>query len=164
MEFGMALQVEKNFLDQNHFDKINSVIMGDDFPWYFNDQVTNEDVLNSYYTHTFVRDSIIKSKWFKILEELVKKLNCKGIVRMKVNSYPHTLKTIKHKYHVDYTNSHKGCLFYLNSNNGYNYFKEGDKTIRPEKNKAVFFDPSKEHCSSTCTDQQRRVTININYL
>ena len=38
------------------------------------------------------------------------------------------------------------------------------KKIKPKENRAVFFNPSIEHCSSTCTDEKRRITINVNYL
>ena len=75
-----------------------------------------------------------------------------------------TIKSKKHNYHKDMDNKHKGCLLYINTNNGYNYFKEEKKKIKPKENRAVFFNPSIEHCSSTCTDEKRRVTININYL
>ena len=53
--------------------------------------------------------------------------------------------------------------WFFDNNNGYNYFKKDNKKTKPKANTAVFFDPSELHCSSSCSDQKRRVTININY-
>ena len=67
----------------------------------------------------------------------------------------------KNNAHKDYNFSHKGCLFYLNDNNGETHFK--NKKVLPKANRAVFFNPSESHSSSLCTDQNRRVVINFNY-
>ena len=38
-----------------------------------------------------------------------------------------------------------------------------NKKINSKENKAVIFDGSLEHSSTTCTDQNYRITLNINY-
>ena len=40
MEFRMAIQVIDNFLEENEFNKLSNSIMGDNFPWYYIDDVT----------------------------------------------------------------------------------------------------------------------------
>ena len=67
----------------------------------------------------------------------------------------------KNKPHVDYTFEHKGCLFYINTNNGATFFEK--EKVLPKENRVVFFQPHKLHSSSLCTDQKRRLVINFNY-
>ena len=54
---------------------------------------------------------------------------------------------------------HKGCLFYLNNNNGFTSF--GKEKVNPKENRVVFFNPNEEHSSSLCTDKKRRININF---
>ena len=58
---------------------------------------------------------------------------------------------------------HKGFLFYVNTNNGFTILEDGTK-VESIANRALFFDSSKSHKSTTCTDEDIRVNININYV
>ena len=52
----MKLEVIDNFLDEKEFKNIQNIIMGNNFPWYFNNYITDEkDVNNFYFTHSFYR-------------------------------------------------------------------------------------------------------------
>ena len=75
--------------------------------------------------------------------------------------YPKTHKPIVHGFHTDRTDKHNVALFYFNTNNGQTLFN--NKKIESKENKAVVFDGSLEHSSTTCTDQHYRITLNINY-
>ena len=160
----MAIQVIDNFLEKEEFDNLNNIIMGDSFPWYYNDCITNDNDIEKnkfYFTHLFYRDPGIKSDWFNMCLPVIKKLECKSTIRIKGNNYFRVDKTEKNAPHQDFTFKHKGCLLYMNDNNGCTYFK--DRTVTPKANRAILFDPSIPHSSSLCDDQKRRVTINFNY-
>ena len=58
---------------------------------------------------------------------------------------------------------HQGLIFHINNNNGYTILEDGTK-IESIANRAVFLDTSKPHQSTTCTDQDIRLNININYV
>ena len=59
MEFRMAIQVIDNFLEKNEFNKLSNTIMGDNFPWYYNDGITDSDDKNNFYlTHVFYRQPL----------------------------------------------------------------------------------------------------------
>ena len=162
MEFRMAIQVIDNFLEKNEFNKLSNTIMGDNFPWYYNDGITDSDDKNNFYlTHVFYRQPGIKSDWFNMWLSAIEKLKCKSIIRIKANSYFTMNKKQKNKPHADYTFNHKGCLLYINDNNGCTYFE--NETITPKANRAVLFNPSILHSSSLCDDTKRRITINFNY-
>lgn len=161
----MSLKVIDNFLDKEEFDNMQSIIMGDNFPWYYNLYITDKrDIKNiskSFLTHTFYREPGITSSWFYLFNNFLQKINCKIIMRVKANLHLRKDKHEKNNFHTDYPFSHKGCLFYINDNNGLTYFEK--ESIKPKANRVVFFDPSKKHASSSCTDEKSRININFNY-
>ena len=157
------MKVIDNFLDKDYFNKIKDIILSDNFSWYYNDSITskNDPKHFFYFTHNFYNENKTHSNFFNIWEAFLKKIDCKALIRIKGSMYINVNEKRKNKSHVDYPYTHKGCLFYLNSNNGKTYFK--NKIVTPKENRAVFFDPSVPHSSSLCTDQKRRITINFNY-
>ena len=50
---------------------------------------------------------------------------------------------------------YKTAVFYVNTNNGYTEFEDGTK-VESVENRIIFFDGSRPHNSSTCTDQKIR--------
>tara|TARA_R110000751_G_scaffold167146_2_gene273032 strand:+ start:1670 stop:2170 length:501 start_codon:yes stop_codon:yes gene_type:complete len=165
----MSFKVVDDFLDINDFNQIKKIILGDDFSWYYNDNITNKEDSGDklYFTHSFFRDLDtgnnpgISSNHFYLLKGIIKKIKCKSILRIKANLYLSRNKKQTNQPHVDYPFVHKGCILYINDNNGCTYF--GKESVKPKANRIVFFDPSKEHASSLCTDEKRRVNINFNY-
>jgi len=89
-------------------------------------------------------------------------LEVKSLVRMKINLYPRTDKIENHKLHYDYPYEHKGCIFSLNTCNGATILEDGTE-IKSVANRALLFDPSKEHSSTSCTNAKARLNVNINY-
>lgn len=152
-----------NFLEKEEFLKIKNIMMGSYFPWYYNSTVTDYHLKdNFYFTHSFFDDYHVKSEKYNLLYPIISKLNPKSIIRAKGNFYPKTEKIAEHGTHVDYEFSHKGFLFYINTNNGFTRLKNGKK-IDSIENRGLFFNAGLEHNSSTCTDQDGRVNINFNY-
>ena len=160
----MAIQVIDNFLDKGEFNKIQSCMISNNFPWFYSDFVSHKHEKNKFYfTHNFYQDLKPQSSFFIMLDNFLKKLEIKSLIRVKGNLH---LKSDKNKYnnlHADYPFTHKGCILYINDNNGFTYFKESDKKVKPKANRIVLFDPSIEHKSSRCSDSKIRVNININY-
>ena len=159
----MAIQIEDNFLEKDEFNNLNNILMGDNFPWYYNDFITSEADPSTYlyFTHTFYREPGITSEWFHLLRKVLVKIKCNSIMRIKANKYLREPEKRINDSHSDYPFKHKGCLLYINDNNGATYI--GKEKIIPKANRAVFFDPSQPHSSSPCTDRKRRVNINFNY-
>jgi len=160
----MAIQVIDNFLDKDEFDKIKIVMMSNYFPWYYCDHVSYENENDKFYfTHNFYKDSKPQSYFFNILDNLLNKLEIKSLIRVKGNLHVKEKKMAYNNFHTDLPFEHKGCILYINDNNGFTYFKESDKKIKPKENRIVLFDPSIEHKSSRCSDSKVRINININY-
>ena len=158
------IKVVDNFLDEEYFKEIQSAMLGDHFPWYYNSYITDkEDTKDKFYfTHNFYNNDLyVNSDYFNLLAKFLKQINSKSIIRVKGNLHLNKNKKEIHKFHTDFPYKHKGCLLYINDNNGLTYFNK--KEVKPKANRAVFFDPSKNHASSLPTDSNRRININVNY-
>lgn len=167
----MMYEIIDNFLDQSDFDLLkDNILNGGDFPWYMRIGVSDHTSNDGYFfTHVFYDNFQVVSNYFNIISPLLDKIDPLSLVRIKANFYPSTPKIIKHEPHVDFMDENenpipcKACLFYVNSNNGKTIFESGEE-IESIENRALFFDPSILHQSTTCTnDSVGRFNINFNY-
>jgi hypothetical protein len=155
-----------NFLPKEELKIIQDVMLGPDFPWYFNNVITDpQEIIDGYYfTHVFFYEDTYgpNSNFFNILIPILNKLDFKALIRVKGNLHPNVNKYVINSKHTDYEFEHKGAIFYVNTNNGYTII-EDDVKIESIENRLLIFDPSKPHSSTNCTDTKRRVNINFNY-
>ena len=159
------MKTVNNFLPEEDFNNLTKLIFNNYFPWYFQPDVQTWKELptekNSYFTH-IIYDAEPKSPHYDFIKEkLLSHLNIVHLIRVKVNCYPRLENVVEHGQHCDYNFSHKGFILSLNTCNGFTILE--NKKIASVKNKALFFNPSKLHCSTTCSDAKARFNININY-
>jgi len=158
------MKIYKNFLPKDIFKKLKNTMMGEYFPWYFNDYVSNFQKENNFqFTFRFINDGdyVCWGEWKNIIIPVLQKINHKKINRVKANLLVRTNKIIEHGFHTDQDNGTTGIL-YLDNSNGYTKFENGKK-IKSEENKYVEFNSTLKHTGSSCTDEKRRVVINFNY-
>jgi hypothetical protein len=158
------LKIIDNFLPKEQFKKIQQAVIYD-LPWYYTKDVSTSGAGDLYYwVHMFYNENEVNSTFYHtITKPLIDIINPLSLIRVKGNAYPSTQKVFKHEKHVDYEIPHKGFIYYINTNNGFTILNNGKK-VESIANRALFFDSSKEHCSTTCTDQHTRINININYI
>jgi hypothetical protein len=89
-------------------------------------------------------------------------LDTKELLRVKANNYIKTNEVIHHKDHVDAEYKMKAAILFINTNNGLTVLDDGTECESIE-NRLLMFDASKPHHSTTCSDQDRRVNINMNF-
>ena len=65
--------------------------------------------------------------------------------------------------HIDYRFKHSAAILSLNTCDGYTKLMDGTK-IDSVANRMLLFDASEKHCSTTTTNVQARMNININYM
>ena len=168
----MKYIIKNNFLNQADYENIKNIILGEEFPWYFQHGIAfskkNEikDIIHGkefFWGHVFFRhDQGITSSFYRILDPILKKLKFKALIRIKANLYSNQGKIIEHEDHSDFPFQHNGALFSLNTCNGFTILKNNTK-ISSVANRMLLFDPSILHRSSTCTNAKMRCNININY-
>tara|TARA_Y100000289_G_C3906625_1_gene142294 strand:- start:342 stop:827 length:486 start_codon:yes stop_codon:yes gene_type:complete len=161
------MKIVKNFLDKEYFEKLkNQIVDNDAIPFYFQATVAHKDDAKDekqfYFTHVCYNDHVPNSNLFELFKPLVKQINCKSLIRIKINCYPRTDELLEHYPHIDYDYKHKGLVLSLNTCDGGTRISK--KFIPSVENQALFFDPNVKHNSTTCTDKQARFNININYL
>ena len=144
--------------------------LGRSFPWYFNDNLNDEKRLGNYYFTNIVMDgyNILNEYWLPVFNPLLSKLNVplNTVWRVKANLYPRTQWRIHHKSHVDYYHHEEisltTCLYYLNDSNRVTIF-DGKRKVKAKGNRAIFFDGTNTHHSTTPTDANFGISINIDY-
>lgn len=157
----MSYKIVDNFLDKDYFKSIVDLYTGNNFAWFYQSKINDYDK-NFYFTQNlYINDNHASSNFSSIIN-IISKLNVKSLIRVKANMYVRGTKLIKHAAHVDYPFTHKGAIYYINTNNGKTILEDGTK-IDSVANRLLFFDPSKKHSSTNCTDQKVRININFNY-
>ena len=158
------IEVIDNFLEEDVFKEIEKILMGDKFPWFFNDfKNDNNDINNFQFTHTVVRgNGNIESKFIQYMKPFFDKLNIKKIFRIKINLTTRTQNLFNHLYHTDVSFQCTTAIFYINSNNGKTIFKNGEE-VNSVANRMVIFNSNLEHAATSHTDEKTRVVINFNY-
>ena len=159
--------IKDNYLDNKDYQALYDTITNTSFPWYFNPyktyQAEQKDLEAFQFIHIFyIVDNVISSS-FKILKPILDKLKHKSLVRIKLNLNPYSQKLIVGAYHQDQDYKGKAAIYYLNTNNGYTQFKEGNEKVNSVKNRMIFFDTDAQHRNTNSTDCKNRLVLNFNY-
>jgi len=161
--------VKDNYLSKQEHETLYKKITSGFFPLYFSlyksypDEEKKGKLESFQFFHMFYNASHVTSPAFDILEPLLSKLNYKSLVRIKLNLNPYSQKLIRSEYHRDQSFDCKVAIYYLNTNNGYTQFKEGEKKINSVKNRMIFFDSDALHRGTNSTDCKNRLVLNFNY-
>ena len=161
------MKVIDNFLSIPDYDKLQQLLLGLDFPWYLKPSIANhKQGLDQYqFVHTFFNCSNPTINNFNpILQPLLDKLKANYILRIKANCRPRTSKLVLSDYHTDMNLNQQTAIYYLNTNNGYTKFLDDSKIVNSVANRLLTFDGSLKHCGASCTDDNTRILLNINYI
>ena len=163
------MKIIDNFLPKNIHQELYDLLIGKNanFPWYFNNDVvfesTNDYIENFQFTHTFYLNFTFVSEYYKILFPIIDLLSPSSLVKIKANLNTHSSKIIERELHTDVVNfKGKTAVYYLNTNNGYTKFANGD-TVESVANRILIFDNTLLHAGTTSTDTKVRCVLNFNY-
>ena len=164
------MEVVGDFLDIDDFTHLKNTMEGLYFPWFWNPRTTAYDNTPQL-IHNFIFKGKVNSPHLNLLEEskLFEKLGSTYIARCKANLNYKTIENNVGSFHTDFFydsgDSMEGIttsILYINTNNGGTQFSDGTR-VKSVANRLVKFDCSQEHASVSCTDEDRRILININY-
>ena len=160
-------EVIDDFLSDEEFSALSSIVMSDCFYWFWNPVITKDAEINvgQFYHQFYMCNSDKQSDFFPILQPLLSKLGQLVLFRVKANLNPRdSIHTKLGDYHTDFPGfKSTTAIFYLNTNNGWTQFDQSQK-IHSRSNRLVVFPQELMHVGFSCTDEPSRVLININFL
>ena len=164
------LKVLDNFLPQDQFKPIQDFFLSGELVWLWTNSIAGEnDSLDNYqFIHQFfnVRNPYLEIKYSpysNYLKPILLKLAPMYMLRVKANLRPRTNLHHKANWHTDLNIHSLTAIYYINSNNGYTEFESGE-IINTVENRIVIFNSDLKHRGVSCTDQKRRIVLNINYI
>ena len=166
----MDLEIIDNCLPSYYFERIKKTILEDPmFAWKWHDGViaahepNHFQFVHSFYDYEYENS---KSRYLDILQIMESRLGVKQWRSIKANLSPRTTFKQFRGWHADYPEAQyepgKTAILYINTNNGCTRFKKGGK-VKCVENRVVIFDAYLFHSGVTCTDQKRKVVVNLNY-
>jgi len=157
-------KVKKNFLTPEEYLPLQTRLESSEFPWYFQKLSVKggDNKFDFHFGHNFYVNDNIHSDDFSLLKPIINKLKCNSLIRIKANLTLISPTPRKSGPHHDQSFDCKIALYYLNTNNGYTGF--GKEKVEAVENTIVLFNNDVEHYSTTCTNKQKRITINFNYV
>jgi hypothetical protein len=163
--------VINDFLLENEFKKLKQTLTSAFFPWYggvvleeFNEKsIPIDKIKNFHFSHLFYEKYEPRSSYYLDIYPLIQKINPSSLIRVKANLEVATEQIIENGYHTDNDYSCITAVYYVNTNNGYTKFIDGQK-VKSLENTFVYFDSNLMHTGSTCSDSPFRIVINFNYL
>ena len=147
------MKIIDKFLDTNDFTDLKNTLTSDKVPWYLNHGVSYAgDDSGILFTHLVYKDNEFNSSFtLGGLDIFKEKLGIVSLVRAKFNLLHRTDDIIEHQPHIDIPNppdNLKTAILYLNTNNGYTKFEDGNKVLS-EENRLVIFDGKLKHWGTT---------------
>ena len=164
----MSIEIFDNYLNEEDFIKIKNIFIDNEkFPWHYTPGVAYPDEIKEidkfqFFNLMYRNDIGVKSSYYPNLMPLLNKINPKEILRVKANLGTRTSTHIEGGMHTDSKMKHTTAIFYVNTNNGYTLFENGERVDSIE-NRLVSFDSSIMHSGFSQTDSNIRVVLNLNY-
>ena len=167
------MEVIDDFLEIGDFNNLNRLLMGENVCWHFvpftdgkdknNDQFYFGD--NVYMNHSWV------SSLSNDLSPLIAGIKPMAIHTIRANLMTKSEKHIESQLHsdleknaptIDKVDQWTTAIFYINDCNGYTKLEDGT-IVESKANRLLTFSSDTKHLGATCTDEKRRVLINLNY-
>ena len=177
----------KEFLPSNLAGEIQKVLLSDEFPWYFNNFIANQNLASAtsfQFTHLFFSQ---EKGWSSDASPLIQAMlhvaeskmgfSITGLVRVKANlltlsgNGPSPLDIHRDMMMApkELEGKHKSLLYYVDDFDGNTLIFDENREnlvqqITPKFNSAILFDSRTWHSSSPPMQNKRRVVINSIFL
>ena len=169
----MKVEIFDDFLTEYQCQSIDKSLSHSDFPWYFQRDLNGEELVgNFYFFHLFwdQRMGNGESQYLPVVLPIIDKLGVplSKVRRIKANLSTRTQRIYHHKRHYDYPPNSPwvSVCYYVNSTNGPTVFdidRWRKRKVKGKRNRLARFDGSYGHHSTSPTNANYRITINIDY-
>ena len=182
------IEIRDDFLPYNIFKKLKEdIVYNSSFPWFLN-KVLDISTEGSYIGRTNCADEDNRQFCYLFYKTDQDKLSTRPhmgrelekvipliqnyefshnqkyyLLHVKANLNVRAPENLEHGFHRDHPWNGKTSVFYLNDNDGYTKFQNG-QVVKSKANRAVIFDSPELHTGSTPTDVYARYVINLNWV
>jgi hypothetical protein len=166
------VKVFENVIPENHQAEMEQFMLGWEFCWFHYPntnyvELVTQDNDTPQFCHGFFRNDQSNSKYAAIPLTILKGFNLDHthIIRAKANLMIREKESIINPKHTDDEQPHQVLIYYVNDSDGETYIWQDDgsvETIEPKRGRAVVFDGSLLHSSSTPVDHRYRIVLNFN--
>lgn len=164
-----SFKIIDNFLDDEFYKNLNTVIKGEFFNWFIEkeDTTNNNKNLNGFFNHNFFNNYEPASPYFKtLIVPILEKLNICSIINIRANLSLRDVDTIESGVHTDNeSNSAYTAILFLTKCNAKTVLKLPEKKINVEsiENRILIFKSKIKHKVIYHTDVHKRFVINFNF-
>ena len=155
-----------NAVPKEVFKKIQEHMLSLQYNWHYGEGVADKgDVGNFQFIHTIHEGYYMdRPNDYQVIYPVMDVLGPQLLIRVKANLLTKTDTNEVHGMHNDtIIPGALTAVYYLNTNNGYTIFEDGDK-VESVENTLVIFPAKIRHSGASCTDKLRRVVINFNFI
>ena len=167
------MKITDNFLDDEAFSHLQGTLLNRNLAWYFAPFTDGKDKDSSqfYFGHNIYINHTWVSGLSNDLVSLIQKINPMAIHMIRANLMTRTEDHVESQFHsdldinsptTDKVSQWTTAIYYINDCNGYTKLKDGS-IIGSRANRLLTFPSDMRHLGATCTDEKRRVLINLNY-
>lgn len=162
-----------DFLHRDLFLSIRQALLAPAFPWEQSailsakeagdlEPAYNEQLVHGFYLRK--PGVFLQSPQLPLVMPIVERLRPTELLKVKVNMTTRKQRHVEYGLHVDTRRpGATTAIFYLNGNDGYTVFEDGEKVASVE-NRMVVFDAARRHTGASCTDADYRLVLNINMM
>ena len=157
------MKIIDNFLPEEEFKSIQSLMMGGQFNWFYAEGLSYRDDESYQMVHMFFQPEVgSNSEYLPMWSNFMTKVEAKKCARIKANMTFKTSEPEPSLYHTDFEDM-KTATFYIYTNNGYTEFENGVR-VNSVANRVCIFDSNLNHRGVTHTEgDQQRIVVNFNY-
>ena len=161
------IEVFDGFLSKEDHEKMTMFFTSKNFPWFLGKKSYAFADLQLCHMLYNCSGSIQQSPYLEHISPILRQLKLVSISRIKVNCQLLRETPVKSDYHHDLViddvvePSVTNLIYYLNSNNGYTEFENGD-IVESVANRVVKFPNTLKHRGVSQTDSEFRIVFNFN--
>tara|TARA_R110000803_G_scaffold138978_1_gene205659 strand:+ start:68 stop:550 length:483 start_codon:yes stop_codon:yes gene_type:complete len=158
----MSYKTIENFLTTEEHTKINNLLSGPEFRWFYQEVMTIKD--NCFLSHVFYDNNNVNSPLYPIIiVPFLNKLKAHAVHSVRANLTISFGDQYQSEWHTDTSKENcKTAIYYVNNNNGYTELKNNIK-IDSKANRMLIFNSQIQHRMFSATDIKNRLVINFNY-
>ena len=168
-------KVIDNLLTEEQSNLIENALIGENSPWFISGTIPTTPFIDNnnfwktetaetekLFAHFFYDNLMVNSSYFNCIEPIIHAINPASLMRIKANLQWKTDTNLRQGFHKDTLYDNLVAIYYVNTNNGKTRFESGFE-VESVANRILIFNSNQLHAGTTCTDQSRRVVINVNF-